>query len=105
MNTYGGDTGHATMQARKLIVTSNSLPTEWYEAAIKKNPWIGRALCRRFDGLVIANTGPSDSWTYLYGDAARRQLENPTTLRNKVGLDGTRVEDWSRDSNPGLYED
>jgi len=108
--------GHAAIQAKFLLITSNSLPTDWYASAIKKTPWLGRALTRRFDGLIVANTGPSDSWSYYYGAEAQRKLENPDALRREVGLDGLELDaifgsgkdeetpNWSRDENPQLYD-
>lgn len=97
--------GHVNIQAKRLIISSNSLPTDWYHNAIAKNPWIGRALCRRFDGLIVANTGPCENWTYYNGAEACRQLEHPTALALQVGLDGTQLNDWNRNENPSLYDD
>lgn len=91
--------GHTTMQAKRLIISSNSLPTDWYKSAIEKNHWLGRALCRRFDGLIIANTGPCDTWTYLYGPAAQSKLENPDALRELAGLDGLDLRAFTDDNS------
>lgn len=84
--------GHATMQAKILLISSNTLPTDWYKAAIEKTPWLGRAICRRFDGLIVANSMPSDHWKYYYGETARSKLEHPTALRDEVGQDGIDLE-------------
>jgi len=96
--------GHINFQAKRIIISSNSLPTDWYKKAIEANGWIGRALCRRFDALICANTQTCDNWKYYYGTSAQRKLENPTALSGEVGLDGTRLSDWSRDQNPDLYD-
>lgn len=96
--------GHVNFQAKRIIISSNSLPTSWYSKAIEKTPWLSRAILRRFDGLIVANSGPSDLWTYYYGQEAQRQLENPITLATRVGLDGTSLNDWSLDENPNLYD-
>lgn len=98
--------GHATCQAKFLVITSNSLPTDWYKLAIEKNPWIGRAICRRFDALIIANSGSCDNWTYLYGQAARDQLEHPTALRELASADGIDLSHFTDNnsySKPGEF--
>lgn len=84
--------GHSSMQAQKLLVSSNSLPTDWYKAAIEKTPWLRRAICRRFDGLIVANSMPPEHWKYYYGETARSKLEDPESLRDEANLDGLELD-------------
>lgn len=85
--------GHATFQAKRCIISSNALPEDWYKSAIEKTPWLKRALHRRIDALIIANSGGPDNWAYYYGQEACRKLEDSKSLRDEAGLDGIRLDD------------
>lgn len=94
VQTKGGSINFAP---KKLLISSNTLPRDWYAKVFEKQPQYHRALVRRIDALVIANSSGPDNWTYYYGAQARSKLENPTIVQGEAGLDGTGLADWNDD--------
>lgn len=54
--------GQAKFQARKLIITSNTLPRDWYKKAFEEHPAYYGALLRRIDEFIHACDPDPSLW-------------------------------------------
>lgn len=72
--------------AKRLIITSNSLPAQWYHQVFAKTPEYIRALHRRIDVVIIARDNNRDNWLYLLNDQKDTYLDDPDAMRRVLGL-------------------
>lgn len=84
--------GQAKFQARQLIITSNTLPKQWYRKTFEEHPQYYGALLRRIDEFKYARSNLYGEWTCATNEEiapamALAELDQPGQDGNRFGVD------------------